>query len=90
MNLGDLTKNLGGGGGIGGLGNIGAIWTDLQEHDWNGLMQTIKNHQGQDDGNDDEALGQMHDAAGQARDEGHPFPSSPTELIGLLGSKMGR
>ncbi len=87
MNLGDLTSGLGA---LGGIGNIGSIWNDIQERDWQGLMATIKSHQGQDDGNDDQALDGLHQAAGQAQADGDPFQNSPQELMSLLASKMGR
>lgn len=87
MNLGDLTSGLGA---FGGIGNIGSIWNDLQERDWNSLIQTISNHQGQDDGNDDGALEQLKGAAGQAKTDGDGFPNSPQELMGLLATKVGR
>lgn len=87
MDFRNLASELGG---FGGIGNIGSIWNDLQERDWQSLIQTLSSHQGQDDGNDDGALEQMKGAAGQAKEDGDPFPNSPQELMGVLASKLGR
>lgn len=75
MNLDDL-KN---------MDDLKAVWDNLEERNWQGLLNAIRKVREEKGGN--QTLDKLQATGEQSKSEGLPFPDSPGDLMKLVQSK---
>lgn len=78
MDLGNIAGNLSS------LPKLKEVWDDIQDKNWSGLMESLRNHKDDDGGKHKEMLDDVEAKARQAQDEGKEFPNSPEDLMKLI------